>query len=71
LFQNKLPLSDLDDPAFMAEFSRKHPIKQLSSLDTTHSFTQSRNYFIVLYSKFLIVLEIDCLVFKIHQVLAF
>jgi hypothetical protein len=68
-FQNKLPRSDLDNPAFMTEFKQRHTIRQLSTLDTSSPFTRGCNYLVVLYSKFLLVLQLDRLVFKIHQLI--
>lgn len=71
LFQNKLPLADLDHAPFMGQFAKKHRIRQVAPLDTTRSYTQSKNEFAVLYAGFALVLEVEGLVFKISQVLGF
>jgi len=68
-FQNRLPRSDLDNPHFMAEFKKRHSIRQLEQLDCSKLFTLSRNYLLVLFERELMVLQLDRMVFKIHQTL--
>jgi hypothetical protein len=66
-FQNKLPRSDLDNPQFMDEFKKRHTIRQLEPLDCSKLFTLGSNYLIALLAKSLLVLQLDQMVFKIHQ----
>lgn len=66
-FQNRLPRSDLDRPAFMTVFKTRHTIRQLELLDCSGSFTGGSNYLLVLFAASLLVLQIDRMVFKIHQ----
>ena len=53
----------------MEEFKKRHTIKQLEQLDCSKLFTLSRNYLLVLFAKNILVLQLDRMVFKIHQMI--
>lgn len=65
MMKNRLQPEDYENEEFLKEFNKVHKFKDIQTLMVEEGYCE----LLILYQKFLLVLEIHNMVFKIQQVI--